>query len=178
MAIISAIVAVISRVAQGFQIKGWFGWIGGKKQMGDFVLQRGISTLKTTPGELSQDGKHLCWTLEPPHESKIEPICIPAGRYRIEMQWSTRFQMDTPHLLNIPGRSAIEIHPLNDEHLVILPDGSKHWTTEGCIGPGLTRDTDWVSSSVAALKDVVIPAVEMSLKQGPLYIQIMDAKSV
>lgn len=146
--------------------------------MSDLILQRGQSTQKTTPGDLSQDGKHLCFTLEPPHKSDVEPLCVPAGRYPIEMQWSTRWQMDTPHILGILGRSLIEMHPLNDEHLVTLPDGSKHWTTEGCIGPGLTRDVDWVSSSVAALHDVVIPAVVASLKNGPLYIQIIDAKAL
>lgn len=154
----------------------WRFW-GVKEIMGDLVLRRGESTLKTTPGELFQEGKHLCFTLEPPHKSDVEPICIPAGRYEIEMQWSTRWQMNTPHLLNVPGRSLIEIHPLNDEHLVIEKDGSKHWTTEGCIGPGLSRDTDWVSSSVAALKDVVIPTIEATLKQGKCFIQIIDAGS-
>jgi hypothetical protein len=142
--------------------------------MSDFILQRGISTMKTTPGELSLDGNHLCWTLEPPKNNPGRPVCIPAGRYGIEMAWSTRFQMDTPHLQNVPGRTFIEIHPLNDEHLVTMPDGSTHWTTEGCIGPGLTRDIDWVSSSVPALKTVVIPAIEAALKLGPVLIQVID----
>jgi hypothetical protein len=140
----------------------------------DFILQRLVLTMKTTSGELSLDGSHLCWTLEPPKNNPAEPVCIPAGRYGIEMSWSTRFQMDTPHLQNVPGRTLIEIHPLNDEHLVTIPDGSTHWTTEGCIGPGLTRDTDWVSSSVVALKTVVIPAIESALRLGPVYIQILD----
>lgn len=146
--------------------------------MGDLILQRGKPTLKTTPGELSQDRKHLCWTLEPPRDNPLEPVSIPAGRYKIIMQWSTRFQMDTPHLQNVPGRSLIEIHPLNDEHLVTMPDGSTHWTTEGCIGPGLTRDTDWVSSSVSALKTIVIPTIEAGLTRGDVYIQIIDAPVV
>ena len=160
------------------QLTTWRFGETGDTEMSDLVLKRGPSTQKTTPGELTQDGNHLCWTLEPPKTNPKEPVCIPSGRYPVIMQWSTRFQMDTPHLQNVPGRSLIEIHPLNDEHLVTLPDGTTHWTTEGCIGPGMTKDTDWVSSSVEALKTVVIPAVEAGLKQGAFYIQILDPSEV
>lgn len=173
MSFLSTIVRMADGIVFTFQKK--LIWTGYKKPMSDFILIRGASTLKTTPGELSKDGNHLCWTLEPPRESTIEPICIPTGRFGITMQWSTRFQMYTPHLQDVPGRSLIEIHPLNDEHLVTMPDGSKHWTTEGCIGPGITKDIDWVSSSVSALKDIVIPAIEFALKMGPVFIQIKDA---
>jgi hypothetical protein len=146
----------------------------GDKEMGDFILTRNVYSDITSQGELCQNGKHLVWTLEPPINNPKEPKCIPPCRAQIVMQWSSRFQRDTPHLLGVPGRTLIEIHPLNDEHLVTMPDGTQHWTTEGCIGPGLTKDKDWVGSSVAALTDIVIPAVEAALKVGPLYIQIID----
>ena len=142
--------------------------------MGDLILMRGQDTGITTPGELSFGGQHLAWTLEPPHDNPKEPKCIPACRAKIEMQWSTRFQMDTPHLVDVPGRTLIELHPLNDEHLVTMPDGSQHWTTEGCIGVGETKDVNWIGNSVLCLKNIVIPVIEEALKQGDLYIQIID----
>lgn len=146
--------------------------------MGDLILTRQTDSGTTCMGEFSLGGQHLCWSLEPPHNNPKEPVCIPAGRYPIEMQWSTRFQMDTPHILNVPNRSLIEIHPLNDEHLVTMPDGSQHWTTEGCIGVGETQSPNWVGTSVLCLTNIVIPAIEAALKQGPFFVQIIDPLAV
>ena len=143
--------------------------------MGDLILVRdNVPNLITTMGEMSFGGQHLAWTLEPPRNNPGEPKCIPPCRAQIQMQWSTRFQKDTPHLFGVPGRSLIEIHPLNDEHLVTLPDGSQHWTTEGCIGVGETKDTNWVGSSVLCLTNIIIPLIEQQLKLGDFYIQIID----
>jgi hypothetical protein len=158
----------------GWSIRGWFGWMGGKPKMGDLILMRETDSGITTMGEMSFGGNHLAYTLEPPHNNPKEPKCIPACRAKIEMQWSTRFQRDTPHLLNVPGRSLIEIHPLNDEHLVLMPDGSQHWTTEGCIGVGETKEKDWVGSSVLCLTNIIIPLIEEQIKMGDFYIQIID----
>jgi len=144
--------------------------------LSDLILQRDFDSGITTMGELSYEDRHLAWTLEPPHNNPKEPKCIPPCRAQVIMQWSTRFQMDTPHLLGVPGRTLIEIHPLNDEHLVTLPDGSQHWTTEGCIGVGETKDVNWVGTSVKCLKEIIIPLVEDALKKGDLYIQIKEAQ--
>lgn len=146
--------------------------------MGDLILMRETDSGITTQGEMSFGGQHLAYTLEPPHNNPKEPKCILPGRFQITMQWSTRFQMDTPHLMNVPGRSLIEIHPLNDEHLVTLPDSSQHWTTEGCIGVGETKDKDWVGTSVVCLTNIIIPLIEAQLKIGDFFIQVIDNESV
>jgi Family of unknown function (DUF5675) len=154
---------------------GWFGWLGGKPKMSDLILTRDPAPNPVcTMGEFTFNGQHLCWTLEPPRNNPKEPQCIAPVRAKLVMQWSTRFQEDTPHLLNVPNRSLIEIHPLNNEHLVTLPDGSQHWTTEGCIGVGETKDVNWVGTSVLCLTNIIIPLVEAQLKLGDFYIQVID----
>lgn len=154
-------------------------WTGDKEnKMGDLILMRETDSGITTMGDMSFGGSHLAYTLEPPHNNPKEPKCIPAGRFQVIMQWSKRFQRDTPHLIAVPGRSLIEIHPLNDEHLVMLPDGTQHWTTEGCVGVGETKSENWVGASLLCLTNIIIPLVEELLKKGDLFIQIIDPLEV
>jgi hypothetical protein len=53
---------------------------------------------------------------------------IPAGTYRVDVAMSPRARRPVPWLRDVPGFTAIQIHPLNrsDE-------------TEGCIGIGFAR---------------------------------------
>jgi len=125
------------------------------------VLSRTTFTDKSTIGDLYLGGVHQCFTLEL-SARKQEGVknCIPCGRYEVVMQWSARFQMNTPHLLNVPGRTFIEIHP-----------GNKPADTEGCILLGQTKDTDWVGSSRAAYNELV-PKIEACIESGKLFIEI------
>ena len=90
----------------------------------------------STQGLLAIDGVNTFTTLEPPR-SATGPI--PAGTFHVIKQWSNRFQKLTPHLQNVPGHTAIEIHV-----------GNKPSNTEDCILIGMTRSTDWIGESEVA----------------------------
>ena len=64
----------------------------------------------STIGTLSIDGQHFCNTLEPrADQSQGKPSCIPAGTYQVQLSPSARFKMNTPHVMNVPGFTEIEI---------------------------------------------------------------------
>jgi hypothetical protein len=151
----TAITGLYLRISIPFE---WTGYIMDTPAM---TLNRFIFTDNSTIGDLSLDGIHQCWSLELSARVKEgRKVCIPAGRYEILIQWSSRFNMNTPHLLNVPGRTFIEIHP-----------GNKPSDTEGCILLGQTKDVDWVGSSRAAYKEL-LPKLEDKLTKGKLYIGI------
>ena len=90
------------------------------------ILTRQPSTPDGTLGELRDDqGCFLCYTIELPwFDNEPDKSCIPAGTYDFARYVSPKHgSVWMAH--NVPGRSAIEIHPANlaDELL-------------GCIGVG------------------------------------------
>ena len=95
---------------------------------------------KSTQGYLDIDGASECFTLEPrKDQSKGKPYCIPAGTYKVKLQFSPRFERNTPHILDVPGFTDIEIHPGNFPH-----------NTEGCLCVGLDPYPDVVGRSIEA----------------------------
>ncbi len=98
---------------------------------------RDTFTDKSTIGELYVDDIFQCYTLEPRSDrSQGKPYCIPAGTYPLELVFSPRFEMVTPHVMAVEGFTEIEIHPGNDPS-----------DTEGCTLVGQTRNVDFVGSS-------------------------------
>lgn len=98
-----------------------------------------LETIKeATIGELRIDGAWFCWTLEDlVRESKIkDQTAIPAGRYDVIVNESTRFGVEMPLLLNVDGFRGIRIHY-----------GNSAADTSGCILLGLRRHADKVLSS-------------------------------
>lgn len=118
-----------------------------------------------TISEVSTNGRFVCYTNEdavreqpgvPVSEWKIKgATAIPAGRYEIVIDMSTRFGKLMPHLLDVPGFSGIRIHPGNTAH-----------DTEGCLLPGygigpnnesVTRSReaygDWFDMILASIRD-------------------------
>lgn len=101
----------------------------------EFLLTRNESGPHSTVGEVTVMGRHQCYVCEdvvrevvgvPVSEWKIKgQTAIPAGRYEIVIDMSTRFGKLMPHLLNVPGFDGIRIHPGNTDH-----------DTEGCLLPG------------------------------------------
>lgn len=119
------------------------------------TVQREVYTDKSTQGEMLIDGQHFCWTLEPRKDQlRGKPYCIPAGTYTVILQRSARFQMTTPHLLDVPGFTEIEIHP-----------GNYSRDTEGCTLVGLEKNTDFVGQSrdaFDALMGKILTACEIT----------------
>lgn len=115
-----------------------------------------------TLGALFVDAQYECDTLEP--SIAAEHPRIPAGRYAVEFRFSPRFQMVTPHILDVPGRDFILIHP-----------GNKPEDTEGCllVGAQLATKADWVGQSRIAFLSLMTLIRECPA--GELFITFDEA---
>ena len=84
----------------------------------ELFLNRLDSNTECIQGELLINGTFECLTLELPLEFEgLENVpnktCIPEGRYQVERLFSPHFNRLVPHVMNVPKRSAVEIHPGN-----------------------------------------------------------------
>jgi Family of unknown function (DUF5675) len=89
----------------------------------ELIVQRGPQDLTGIPGELFNREQHIGYTLE-----RVE-VAIPAGRYQVTTYYSPHFKRLMPLLLDIPGRSFIEMHW-----------GNFASNSDGCILVGETQD--------------------------------------
>lgn len=112
---------------------------------------RQLGTANSTPGVLEVNGIFQCYTLEPrADQSQGKPFCIPAGSYQVALEVSPKFtakyghEFVTPHVLNVPGFEAIEIHI-----------GNYPKDTEGCLLVGETRSADMVGNSALAFESLM-----------------------
>ena len=131
----------------------------------NITFRRERSTANSTIGMLKA-GDFQCFTLEDVvRPTKIHgQTAIPAGTYKVVVNFSPRFHKALPLLLDVPGFSGIRIHP-----------GNKSADTEGCILPGLTRSTDWVGQSAAAFS-VLFARIRSAIAAGEaVTITIEDA---
>lgn len=126
------------------------------------VLQRKWATGKSTIGELYVDGVFECYTLEDVVRSgpKVPgATAIPAGKYKIIIDMSTRFKRLMPHVLNVPGFEGVRIH-----------SGNTDADTEGCPLLGRTKEQDFVGESKLAF-DTFFPKLQAA-KEAEL--QVLD----
>lgn len=107
----------------------------------DILVQREVSRNEFTPGEMFINGEHFCWTLEdtvrevpdqPPVEWKIfGKTAIPVGKYKVVINWSSRFKRQMIQVLNVRGFEGIRIH-----------NGPTEKSTDGCILVHYSRAPD------------------------------------
>lgn len=129
----------------------------------NLTLYRRPSQGDCTIGELEIDGAFECYTLEdrireeagrPVAEWKVKgETAIPAGRYRVTITFSQRFQRELPLLNAVPGFEGVRIHP-----------GNTAADTEGCILVGTQVARDAVLNSrqaFAHLFDKIDAALEL-----------------
>lgn len=104
----------------------------------EIVLKRTTFTEDSTIGELSINGNPFCFTLEDKvRPEKIKNItAIPAGRYEVIVNFSNRFQMLMPLLLNVPNYEGVRIHW-----------GNYSKDTDGCILLGATKASNFIGQS-------------------------------
>ena len=99
-----------------------------------------------TLGALYADHVWQCWTIEDAiRERSGQPVAywkiqgrtaIPAGRYRVIVTPSARFQRRLPLLVDVPGFTGVRIHP-----------GNGPLDTDGCLCVGRTRRVGSVGES-------------------------------
>lgn len=127
-------------------------------------LKRKIFTDDSTIGELSIDGKFVCYTLEDKvREKKIANVtAIPYGKYEIAVTFSNRFQQYMPLLLNVPGFEGVRIH-----------SGNKSADTEGCILVGGTRSLNFIGKSRVTYK-TLFDKIKAVRKTEKIFINITE----
>ena len=127
----------------------------------DILLQRTVQNEHGTFSDVSINGQWFCYGLEPPNHGPHPDI--PAGRYPLEILWSNRFQRVVPHVIDVPGRSNIEIHP-----------GNVSTETEGCILLGQVK-TDYEVLASRAACDAFQKKLADGLAFGdPVYLTVLD----
>lgn len=84
------------------------------------TLKRHPTSDGATLSDLLVDGVFQCFTLEPSEDGPHPDI--PIGRYRVVINFSSRFKRMLPLVIDVPGRLGIRIHP-----------GNTAEDTEGCI---------------------------------------------
>jgi hypothetical protein len=119
----------------------------------ELTVQRRPAANGATLGDLSIDGVWECFTLErAPGEGKGP---IPAGTYKVIIDFSNRFQRDMPHILDVPGFDGIRIH-----------SGNTDKDTEGCLLLGRKIvGPDFIGESHLAF-DAFFPKLKSALDGG------------
>jgi hypothetical protein len=126
----------------------------------ELVLPREPSAHGATYGKLAVDDQHECETLEDTIREQIGvPVehwkipgatAIPAGRYRVTIDFSKRFKRLMPHILDVPGFDGIRIHA-----------GNISAQTEGCILVGRGRQD--FGKTLSTETSAPVPGVVMSI---------------
>ena len=130
----------------------------------ELKLQRRKITDISCIGDLYIDGEKECFTLEdPPREKKISGITgIPAGKYRIIVDWSNRFQAKMPLLLGVPNFEGVRIH-----------SGNTAADTDGCILVGDVEKSDWIEKSRIAFMRL-FKKLWHAVQREKVWIQVID----
>ena len=112
-------------------------------------------------GQLLIEENYFCDTLERPDLNNQENIsCIPVGRYEVKMLMSPEHGRVLPQLIDVPGRTVIEIH-----------SGNTVADTEGCIlvgknsAPGTLSESRPASDKLNAI---------LTAETRPIWITITD----
>ena len=130
--------------------------------MAEILLKRRWYSDRSTIGSLRL-GDFSCFTLEDrvrPAGVKVQDkTAIPAGVYKVIVDFSQRFQRRMPLLLEVPMFTGIRIH-----------SGNTAADTRGCILVGEWRSPDWVGDSRKAFNKL-FPLIETA---DDLWMTIVD----
>jgi hypothetical protein len=119
----------------------------------------------STEGDFSIDGERFCWTLELPVRDGLPGSAIPIGTYKVTAYPSPKFGRIMPLLVDVPGRSNIEIHWLNTPS-----------ETDGCIGLGDTIGKNFIGKSREAF-DNFWAVAQGPIERGECDIEIVDNRN-
>lgn len=120
-----------------------------------------------TIGQLYIEDKYFCDTLEDVvrdlvTEKKVKGrTAIPAGRYRVILNWSPRFGKPLPLLLDVPHFEGIRIHA-----------GNTAKDTEGCILVGENRERGKVLNSRATMDMLMQVLISANNRKEEMWITV------
>lgn len=106
-----------------------------------------------TQGILEWNGKRICYTIELPWlQNQKRVSCVPEGEYLLQKRYSKKYGWHL-HLVNVPGRDFILIHPANDAKTELF----------GCIAP-VTKHTgigkgSYSRKAFSKVKNLVYPVL-------------------
>lgn len=124
----------------------------------NLILKRTDFTDKSTIGELTINGKFICYVLEDKDRGLKDSMdvkeiamlklygvtAIPYGTYKVDLTMSARFKKILPILYKVKGYEGIRIHSGNTaEHSL------------GCLIVGRKKGVDKVSESLLAMGDLM-----------------------
>lgn len=133
----------------------------------ELTLKRKYCKPSYTIGHLYIDGKYICDTLEDVvrdlvTEKKVKGrTAIPAGRYRVILNWSPRFGKVLPLLLLVPQFDGVRIH-----------SGNTAADTEGCILVGENRERGKVLNSRATMDRLMQVLISANNRQEEIWITV------
>lgn len=141
----------------------------------EITLQRLFKKPDYTIGHILVNGDYYCDSLEDTDRhlssdmtaEEIKQIkvhgstAIPTGRYRVVETYSPKFKRNMPLLLNVPGFSAIRIHP-----------GNTIADTDGCILPGWNKQKGMVLDSRKAFLPLERQIYEAIFNGEKIFINI------
>jgi len=113
------------------------------------IIRNKQQSLHSTIGKLYVNSSPQCYTLEPPLLPDLASgngfVCIPPGTYKLTIRWSNEHKKLLPHVEDVPGRTAIEIHI-----------GNFPRDTKGCALVGKTQNVpDFIGMSGDAFTDLL-----------------------
>jgi len=123
-----------------------------------------------TVGRLYVSDVFECFTLEDvvraPGVKVQNATAIPAGMYKVIIDYSPHFGKDLPHIMDVPGFTEIRLHW-----------GNTDLNTDGCLLVGTTwAGGDFIGNSVKAFNHL-FPQIEAAIKVGEsVTIIIQDIK--
>lgn len=143
----------------------------------EIKLIRNSFTHKSTIGDLFINGEFECNTLEDVDRGLIQtdPIqdiarkkvhgqtAIPYGRYEVIINFSNRFKVPMPLLVDVPNYAGVRIHSGNT---------SEH--TEGCLLVGKKENADFISHSKDAYK-ILFDKLRAVSETEKIFIEITKA---
>ncbi len=132
----------------------------------ELKLIRETYTEDSTIGKLYVNDVFHCFTLEDKvRDVKIKNVtAIPAGRYKVVVDFSNRFQQLMPLLLNVPNYLGVRIHT-----------GNYSKDTEGCILVGSTKAVNFIGNSKKAYAKL-LSTITKALKTEQVFITIINTK--
>lgn len=132
----------------------------------ELKLIRETYTEDSTIGKLYVNDVFYCFTLEDKvRDVKIKNVtAIPAGRYKVVVDFSNRFQQLMPLLLNVPNYLGVRIHT-----------GNYSKDTEGCILIGSTKAVNFIGNSKKAYVKL-LSTITKALKTEQVFITIINTK--